>query len=128
MSRYTPSFPQPRILTEDDDIRFVELSAKYQGDTYWSSVQRTEAAFTTERKTIIYQLTDVDAPRKQELSAQEMTNLITGYLTYLADKDLAAYDQQLIDAFTAYVHAAEQSAQKYSQEDDALSELDDHPF
>lgn len=118
----------PRVLADRDEIRFVELSASYQGDVYWNTFQRVETAFTIRPTAVVYQLDSADTPKSLELTGAEMTNLITGYLTFLADHHLASPDPALLNAFAAYIHAAEQPTNPPDQHDDSSSNLDDHPF
>jgi hypothetical protein len=99
----------PRILSDEQDTRYIELSTQCEQDAYWHpSATITLAAFSDDR-ILLHRMKSEETAIRFDLSQQEMQALITGY--------------------TAYVVARE-SASRPSDENpfDPLSDLDDHPF
>jgi hypothetical protein len=103
----------PRILRDESDTRYIELSTQFEQDVYWHpSVTITLAAFT-DRGVMLHRMKSEETAVRFDLSTEEMQALITGY--------------------TAFVVAGEcrtpgRSAESLGEIADPLAFLDDHPF
>lgn len=79
----------PRILSNESDTRYVELSTQYDSDAYFhASVTHTVAAFT--RNTVVlHRMKSDETSVRFELSRAEMVALASGYQSYLDDGEQA---------------------------------------
>jgi hypothetical protein len=98
-----------RILSDESDTRYIELSTQFEQDVYWHpSVTITLAAFT-DHGVMLHRLKSEETAVRFDLSTQEIQALITNY--------------------TAYVVAREsESGQSDFNPYDPFADLDDHPF
>ena len=69
----------PRMLSDESDMRYIELSTLFEQDVYWHpSVTITLAAFTDNGVTL-HRLKSEETAVRFDLSAEEMQALIAGY-------------------------------------------------
>jgi hypothetical protein len=99
----------PRVLSDESDTRYIELSTQFEQDVYWHpSVTITLAAFT-DHGVMLHRLKSEETAVRFDLSTEEMQTLISGY--------------------TAYVVACEcHSPHQRYRYAEALDDLDDHPL
>jgi hypothetical protein len=96
----------PRILSDEPDTRYIELSTQFEQDVYWHpSVTITLAAFTDHR-VMLHRMKSEETAVRFDLSIAEIQALITGY--------------------TAHVVACENRTDE--PDIDPFADLDDHPF
>src|SRR6266568_6041657 len=106
MATHQESSSSMRILNDEPDARYIELSMQFEQDIFWHpSVTITIAAFT-DHGVLLHRLTSEETAVRFDLSTEEIQRLISGY--------------------TAYVVACESGsdASAHDPEDD----LDDHPW
>src|SRR5438876_11168848 len=73
----------PRILSDESDTRYIELSTQFEQDVYWHpSVTITLAAFT-DHGVMLHRLKSEETAVRFDLSTEEIQALITGYTAYV---------------------------------------------
>jgi len=106
MTTQQESISSVRILSDEYDTRYVELSAQIEQDEYWHpSVTITVAAFT-DHGVMLHRMKSEETAVRFDLSKDEIAALIAGY--------------------TAYVVARE--SEQEQPDIDPFADLDDHPF
>ena len=81
----TSVIPRQRLLAEEYGTRYLQLSAQYDHDPYFhAGLTHTVAAFTN-RSVVIHRLKSDETAVRMEFSAEEMTALVEGYQSYLAE-------------------------------------------
>ncbi len=95
-----------RILSDENDTRYIELSTQFEQDVYWHpSVTITLAAFT-DRRVMLHRMKSEETAVRFDLSIAEIQALITGYTAHVVARENRT-DEPDIDPF---------------------ADLDDHPF
>lgn len=104
----------PRILSDEPDTRYIELSTQFEQDVYWHpSVTITLAAFT-DRGVMLHRLKSEETAVRFDLSPEEIQALITGYTAYVVASECQTPHRRYTEAFHEIA--------------DPLADLDDHPF
>src|SRR5947209_17811385 len=95
-----------RILVDESDTRYIDLSTTFEQDACWHpSVTITLAAFT-DHGVMLHRMKSEETAVRFDLSKEEIAALIAGY--------------------TAYVVARE--SEQEQPDIDPFADLDDHPF
>ena len=81
----TSIIPRTRLLAEESDTRYVQLSASYDADPYFhASLTHTVAAFSRASVTL-HRLKSDETAVRFVLSLAEMAALVESYQAYLTD-------------------------------------------
>jgi hypothetical protein len=74
----------PRIVSDEYDTRYIELSAHCDQDAYWHpSVTITLAAFN-DQGVLLHRMKSEETAVRFDLSTEEIQALIAGYTAYVA--------------------------------------------
>jgi hypothetical protein len=96
----------PRILSNESDTRYIELSTQFEQDVYWHpSVTITLAAFT-DHGVMLHRMKSEETAIRFDLSTAEIQALITGYTASVVARERRT-DERDIEPF---------------------ADLDEHPF
>ncbi len=83
MATHQESSSSMRILNDEPDARYIELSMQFEQDIFWHpSVTITIAAFT-DHGVLLHRMTSEETAVRFDLSTEEIQALITGYTAYL---------------------------------------------
>src|SRR6266567_4694711 len=87
MATYQESSSSIRMLSDEPDARYIELSMQFEQDIFWHpSVTITIAAFT-DHGVLLHRLTSEETAVRFDLSKEEIQALITGYTAYLVARE-----------------------------------------
>jgi len=87
MTTHQESSSSMRILNDEPDTRYIELSMQFEQDIFWHpSVTITIAAFT-DHGVLLHRLTSEETAVRFDLSTEEIQALITGYSAYLVARE-----------------------------------------
>ena len=79
----------PRILSDETQTRYIELSTQCEQDVYWHpSVIITLAAFS-ESGVMLHRMKSEETAVRFDLSPEEIQTLITGYTAYVVARESA---------------------------------------
>jgi hypothetical protein len=103
----------PRILSDETQTRYIELSTQCEEDVYWHpSVTITLAAFS-ESGVMLHRMKSEETAIRFDLSTQEIEALISGYTAYRVTHECRTPQRR--------------SAEWFDELADPLAILDDHP-
>jgi hypothetical protein len=85
--QFVISISPRRMLADISGTRYLELSAQYDSDPYFhASVTHTVAAFT-QNMVVLHRMRSYETSVRFALSRQEMAVLVSGYRSYLEDRE-----------------------------------------
>src|SRR5213594_33404 len=87
MATNQESISSVRILSDEYDTRYIELSTQFEQDVYWHpSVTITLAAFT-DHGVMLHRMKSEETAVRFDLSKEEIQALITGYTAYVVARE-----------------------------------------